>query len=230
MRGEQSAQEKTLVEFSGGPGQIDRQVGVWGRWSKVVKNMDSVAVLELFRRSEALLEGHFELSSGLHSAGYLQCARVLQYPDMAQKLGQALAAKAARLDPTVVLSPALGGVVLGHEVARSLGVRALFAERRDGRLALRRGFQVSSDDRVLVVEDVVTTGLSTRETIQVATAAGSTAIGATALIDRGEPQAEFVLPFEALVRFPLPTHQPAACPMCACGERVIKPGSRSPGQ
>ncbi|MEE2790669.1 MAG: orotate phosphoribosyltransferase [Acidobacteriota bacterium] len=188
--------------------------------------MDSVGVLELFRQSEALLEGHFELSSGLHSAGYLQCARVLQYPERSQKLGQALAAKAAGLEPTVVLSPALGGVVLGHEVARALGVRALFAERRDERLLLRRGFQIVSDERVLIVEDVVTTGLSTRETIGVATAAGGNVIGATALIDRGEAPAEFALPFEVLVRFPLPTHRPEACPMCVCGEPVIKPGSR----
>ena len=190
--------------------------------------LDSAAVLELFRQSEGLLEGHFQLSSGLHSSGYLQCARVLQYPERAERLGRALAAAVARLDPTVVLSPALGGVVLGHEVARALGVRALFVERRAGRLVLRRGFQVASGERVLVVEDVVTTGLSTRETIAVATATGATVVGASALIDRGDPPAEFDLPFHALLRFPLSTHEPVDCPLCACGEPVIKPGSRSP--
>lgn len=119
-------------------------------------------VLELFRRSGALLEGHFRLSSGLHSGGYLQCALVLQYPPHAAALGAALAQRTLDLDATVVLSPALGGVVIGHELGRALGVRALFAERQEGRMVLRRGFTLTRGDRVLVVEDVVTTGGSTR--------------------------------------------------------------------
>src|SRR6187401_2729646 len=122
-------------------------------------------LLNLFRQSGALLDGHFRLSSGLHSTGYLQCALVLQYPEHADALGRALGALNRQLGATVVLSPALGGVVIGQEVGRALGVRAMFAERQDGKLSLRRGFTLSSADRVLVVEDVITTGLSTRETV-----------------------------------------------------------------
>ena len=188
--------------------------------------MDAPAVLDLFRRCAGLLEGHFQLSSGLHSRGYLQSARVLQHPAHAAALGQALAAQAASLEPGVVLSPALGGVIIGHEVARALGVRALFAERRDGLLALRRGFRIDPGERVLVVEDVVTTGGSTRETIDVAAAAGGTVVGALAIIDRGEQPVRFEVPFDALVQIPLPAYESAGCPMCASGEPVSKPGSR----
>ena len=189
--------------------------------------MNSAKALDLFRRYEGLLEGHFQLSSGLHSSGYLQCARVLQHPGHAAALGQALAAQITGFEPEVVLSPALGGVVIGHEVARALGVRALFAERRDGRLALRRGFRIEPGERVLVVEDVVTTGGSTRETIEVAVAAGGTVVGATAIIDRGEEPVRFDVPFHALVQIPLPAYESAGCPMCASGEPVSKPGSRT---
>src|SRR5437763_6365917 len=142
------------------------------------------ALLDLFRRSGALLEGHFRLTSGLHSSGYLQCALVLQHPDHAATLGGAIAARTRGLGATVVLSPALGGVIIGHEVGRALGARAIFAERQDGALMLRRGFSVSERDRVLVVEDVLTTGGSTRETMQVARAAGAQVIGAAAIVDR----------------------------------------------
>src|SRR5215469_1548480 len=127
-------------------------------------------LLDLFRKSGALLEGHFRLTSGLHSPGYLQCALVLQHPDAADRLGRAIAARTRELRPTVVLSPALGGIVIGQEVGRALGVRAIFAERQDGMLTLRRGFTIGDSERVLVVEDVLTTGGSTRETMQVAKA------------------------------------------------------------
>jgi len=128
-------------------------------------------VLNLFRSSGALLEGHFKLSSGLHSGGYLQCALVLQHPAHAGKLGQALGAQLRALGATKVLSPALGGLIIGHEVGRELGLPAIFAERVDGKLTLRRGFSLNAADRVVVIEDVVTTGGSTRETMDVATAA-----------------------------------------------------------
>jgi len=130
-------------------------------------------LLDLFRRSGALLDGHFRLSSGLHSTGYLQCALVLSRPEDAEVIGRALGSRVRALGATVVLSPALGGVVIGHEVGRALGVRALFAERQDGALTLRRGFTLAPGDRVLVVEDVLTTGGSTRETMQVARASGA---------------------------------------------------------
>ncbi|MDP6579159.1 MAG: orotate phosphoribosyltransferase [Vicinamibacterales bacterium] len=191
--------------------------------------MDSTAVLDLFRRCDAFFEGHFQLTSGLHSRGYLQCAQVLQHPQHAAALGQALATQAVHLEPGVVLSPALGGVIIGYEVARALGVRALFAERRDGRLTLRRGFRLDPGERVLVVEDVVTTGGSTRETIEVAKAAGGTVVGAAAIIDRGEEPVRFDVPFDALVQIPLPAYEAAGCPMCGRGEPVSKPGSRPEG-
>src|SRR5438046_3258685 len=140
--------------------------------------MDSQSVIDLFRRSGALLEGHFRLTSGLHSSGYLQCALVLQHPQHAETLGRAIGNRARGLRSTVVLSPALGGVVIGHEVGRALGVRAIFAERQDGALMLRRGFMLGENDRVLVVEDVLTTGGSTRETMQVASASGAHVVGA----------------------------------------------------
>ena len=184
-------------------------------------------VIALFRRSGALLEGHFRLTSGLHSPGYLQSALVLQHPRDAAQLAEALRPGVAALAPTVVLSPALGGIVIGHEVARSLGVRAVFAERQDGRLSLRRGFTLSATDRVLVVEDVVTTGGSTRETIEVARASGATVVGAASIVDRSGGQASLGVPYHTLLAFTLPTYEADNCPLCAQGLPVVKPGSRT---
>ncbi|HEX3704100.1 MAG TPA: orotate phosphoribosyltransferase [Vicinamibacterales bacterium] len=183
-------------------------------------------LLDRFRKSGALLEGHFRLSSGLHSSGYLQCALVLQQPDSAEALGRAIAERARVWRPTVVLSPALGGVVIGHEVGRALGVRALFAERQDGELTLRRGFVLSERDRVLVIEDVLTTGKSTRETMQVARAAGAQIVGAASIVDRSGGTLALDVPFAALVDIALPTYEPERCPLCAQGLPVVKPGSR----
>ena len=191
--------------------------------------MDRDAVLDLFRRSGALLDGHFRLTSGLHSSGYLQCALVLQYPDTAETLGRAIAERVASLDATVVLSPALGGIVIGQEVGRALKVRAVFAERQDGTLTLRRGFTLGEADRVLVVEDVVTTGGSTRETMQVARASGARVVGAASVVDRSGNASSQIdgVPYRALVGVALPTYEPAECPLCGQGLAVVKPGSRS---
>jgi len=185
------------------------------------------SVLDRFRRVGALLEGHFRLTSGLHSPGYLQCALVLQHPREAEACGAEIAARVKDLKPQVVLSPALGGIVIGQEVGRALGVRAIFAERQDGKLSLRRGFALEPRERVLVVEDVVTTGMSTRETIEVARAAGATVVGAASIIDRSGGQQSLDVPFQALATVSLPTYQPDACPLCARGEPVVKPGSRA---
>src|SRR5215510_8902286 len=185
-------------------------------------------LLDLFRRSGALLDGHFRLTSGLHSSGYLQCALVLQHPQSAELLGRALGDRAAPLRATAVLSPALGGIVIGQEVGRALGVRALFAERQDGQLTLRRGFTLSERDRVLVVEDVLTTGGSTRETIEVAKAAGAQVVGAASIVDRSGPslarETDLGVPFAALLNVDLPTYEPDECPLCAQGLPVVKPG------
>ena len=189
--------------------------------------MTETEVLDLFRQSGALLEGHFKLSSGLHSNRYLQSALVLQFPDFAERMGRALAARLEHLQPTVVLSPALGGIVIGQEVGRALKVRSIFAERQDGRLTLRRGFSLSPADRVVVVEDVITTGLSTRETIDAAAASGAQVLAAAAIVDRGAEASRLNVPLQALVRMQVPAYQAEACPMCAGGEPVVKPGSRT---
>jgi len=185
------------------------------------------SVLDRFRRVGAYLEGHFRLTSGLHSPGYMQCALVLAHPREAEALGAELASRVRSLGATVVLSPALGGIVIGQEVGRALDVRAIFAERQDGVLVLRRGFTLSRDDRVLVVEDVVTTGKSTRETIDVARAAGAQVVGAAAIIDRSGGEQNLDVPFHALATIALPTYQPESCPLCAAGQPVVKPGSRA---
>jgi orotate phosphoribosyltransferase len=185
------------------------------------------AILDRFRRARALLEGHFRLTSGLHSPGYLQCALVLQHPREAEALGAAIADRLRGLGAQTVLSPALGGVVIGQEVGRALGVRAIFAERQDGRLMLRRGFALDPGEKVLVVEDVVTTGGSTRETIDLAREAGAVVVGAAAIIDRSGGQQKIDVPFHVLAEISLPTYDPASCPLCLAGQPVVKPGSRA---
>jgi orotate phosphoribosyltransferase len=190
--------------------------------------MTEAEVLRVFRSSGALLEGHFRLSSGLHSPGYLQCALVLQHPREAEALGAALGAIVRSLGVQTVMSPALGGVVIGQEVGRALGVRAIFAERADGSLTLRRGFALDPGERVLIVEDVVTTGGSTRETMEVARAAGAVVVGACAIVDRSGGKQGLDVPFRSLLPMEVTTYQPDACPLCQQGIPVVKPGSRTP--
>jgi len=188
--------------------------------------MNADDVLERFRRTGALLEGHFVLTSGLHSAVYLQCALVLQHPAEAEALGEELAERFARGQIETVVSPAIGGIVIGWEVARALGVRAIWAEREGGRMTLRRGFTVRPGEQVLVVEDVVTTGGSTRETIEALRAAGALVVGAGSIIDRSGGAADVGVPRVALATLDVPAHAPAACPQCAAGVPAVKPGSR----
>jgi orotate phosphoribosyltransferase len=187
-------------------------------------------VLDLFRASGALLEGHFQLSSGLHSSRYLQCALVLEDPRRAERLGRALAARMAA-GITTVVSPALGGLIIGHEVARALGVRHIFTERdANGRAVLRRGFALRETDRVAVIEDVVTTGLSTREVVEVVRAAGAQVVAVGAIVDRSGGRAGFRtdldVPFASLVALDVPAMQPESCELCRAGQPVVKPGSR----
>ena len=189
-------------------------------------NQPVSTVVDQFRHAGALLEGHFRLTSGLHSPGYLQCALVLQHPREAEAYGVALAERLRDLGARTVLSPALGGIVIGQEVGRALGIRAIFAERVDGTLMLRRGFSLDPGETVVVIEDVVTTGGSTRETIEVARAAGARVVGAGAIIDRGGGLQRLDVPFHALAELSLPTYEPASCPLCLAGQPVVKPGSR----
>jgi orotate phosphoribosyltransferase len=187
--------------------------------------MNRDTVLDLFRASGALLEGHFRLTSGLHSNGYLQCALVLQHPAHAEKLGAALAEKTRALNIDLVVSPALGGLIIGHEVARGLGVRAIFAERQEGVLTMRRGFTIAPGERVLVVEDVLTTGGSTRETIDVVTNAGGQVVGAASIINRGGT-VDLGVPYSALADVTFPTWPADQIPDWLAAIPLTKPGSR----
>jgi orotate phosphoribosyltransferase len=189
--------------------------------------MTETEILKIFREHSALLEGHFILSSGLHSDRYIQCALVLQHPRVAEQLCSQLAAKLRDLHPAVVAAPALGGVIVSHEVARALGVRALFTERQDGVMTLRRGFSLVPGEPTLVVEDVITTGGSTRETMTAVEQAGGKVVGVGALIDRSGGKADLGLPMAALVTLEVRNYDPADCPLCKSGIPAVKPGSRA---
>ena len=184
-------------------------------------------ILKIFRERGALLEGHFILSSGLHSNRYIQCALVLQYPQIASQLGSELAAKLDNLGVRVVAAPALGGVLVAHEVARALGVRALFTERQEGRMTLRRGFRFADGEPALVVEDVITTGRSTRETIKCVEEAGGRVVAVGSLIDRSSGgNAGLGLSKASLVTIEAQNYHPSDCPLCRAGSPAVKPGSR----
>ncbi len=192
------------------------------------------AIFRLLEDLGAIRQGHFELTSGLHSATYVQCALVLQYPKYAEQLGRALAAEFMDLRVDCVASPALGGVIIGHEVARALPlradgspVRAIFVERdATGNLTLRRGFRVEPDEHVLVVEDVWTTGGSTYSTIRVLEEAGARVVAAGALIDRSGGQIELPVRTEALMELKVESYDASECPLCRTGSIAVKPGSR----
>jgi orotate phosphoribosyltransferase len=184
-------------------------------------------ILEIFRTHGALLEGHFILSSGLHSDRYIQCALLLQHPRVAEQLCSALAAKLRHLGATAVAAPALGGVLVSHEVARALGLRALFTERQEGVMLLRRGFSLAPGEPTLVVEDVITTGGSTRETMAAVEQAGGKVVGVGALIDRSGGMVDLGVPKAALVTLAVQNYNPAECPLCKSGLAPIKPGSRT---
>ncbi len=190
----------------------------------------SDALLALFREREAILEGHFLLSSGLHSPRYLQCARVLMDPVVATRLGgglaDALRPLLSRARPQAVVAPALGGILVAHEVARGLGCLAVFTERQDGRMTLRRGFTIGAGDPLVVVEDVLTTGGSTREVLAALEAHGGRVLAVGSLVDRSDGTLDFGVPRVSLLRLDVPTYLPEACPLCAQGSQPVKPGSR----
>jgi len=183
-------------------------------------------VLQLFEADSALLNGHFLLSSGLHSPQYLQCALVLQYPRHASALCDELASHFNRERLDLVIAPAIGGIIVAQEAARSLGVRAIFAERENGGLKLRRGFRIGPGERALVVEDVVTTGGSTRETMDVVRQHGGIVVGAGSIIDRSGGNVDLGETQIALATLTIPTYSPDECPLCKSGSTPVKPGSR----
>jgi orotate phosphoribosyltransferase len=183
-------------------------------------------VLQLFRDTGALLDGHFVLRSGLHSGQYFQCALVLQYPRAAERLCGALAAKLKGGDARTIVSPAMGGLFVGHEVARTLDMRHVFVEKNaEGRLELRRGFQIARGERLLVVEDVVTKGGRVQEALDIIRGVGGEVVGVGALVDRSDGKVDFGVQLESLLRLQVETFDPAVCPLCKTGHPVTKPGS-----
>jgi orotate phosphoribosyltransferase len=182
-----------------------------------------------FTECGAHQRGHFLLSSGLHSADYLQCALYLARPDRAARAGAMLAEHLRKMsvEPNLVVGPAMGGLIIGHEVARSLGLPYLFTEREDGRMTLRRGFAVAPGHRVAIIEDVVTTGTSTREVIEILTAAGAEVVAVASLVNRsGKDNPLDPFPYQALLEVSFPTWRSDVCPLCAAGTPIAKPGSR----
>jgi len=191
--------------------------------------LDAELLEQQLRQEDALLRGHFRLSSGLHSDTYVQCARFLRRPDLAATAAAALAGQiqAADLQPDVVVGPAMGGVVIGYELARQLGVPGIFTERdADGQMTLRRGFTIAPGEKVIIAEDVVTTGKSTLEVAKVLRALGAEVLGVASLIDRTGGNGGLNFPHFALLSVQAATYQPDACPLCAAGVPVVKPGSR----
>jgi orotate phosphoribosyltransferase len=187
-------------------------------------------VLQIFEDTGAYLRGHFRLTSGLHSNEYLQCAKVLQYPEHAEMLGRQLAAALKALapgrKPDVVIAPAMGGLIIGHEVARALGVRFIFTERDAGKMTLRRGFALQAGEAAVVVEDVVTTGGSSREVIDIARQAGATVAGAGSIIDRSGGKVDLGVPRASLATLEVIAYPPEDCPLCRENVPITKPGSR----
>ena len=188
--------------------------------------MTESEILDIFEKTGAMLKGHFKLSSGLHSGSYLQCARVLQHPRHAGELCKILAEKFKNEPPTAVIAPALGGIIVSYEVARELNVKSLFTERVDGKMTLRRGFELTKNDKVLVVEDVITTGLSTKEVIETVKSFGSYVVGVGCVVDRSLGGLDFGTQFKSVVKMNIPSFNQENCPLCAEKIPIIKPGSR----
>jgi len=188
--------------------------------------LNGKAILDIFRQTSAILEGHFKLSSGLHSGQYLQCALVLKHPEHCRRLCAELAKKFKKETPNIVIAPALGGVLVSYETASALGVPSLFTERKDGQMLLRRGFSLAKGDRVLVVEDVITTGRSTKEVIDAVKKAGADVVGVGAIVERSAEPIDFGARFESLIKINIPAFKPEECPLCKKKLPITKPGSR----
>lgn len=191
--------------------------------------MNQNEVKLIFEKNKALLSGHFLLSSGMHSDTYFQSALILQYPDIAENLAKSLAAEILKevSEIDVVVSPALGGIVIGQEVGRAIHKRAVFCERAEGKLVLRRGFSIAKGERCLVVEDVITTGLSTREVVDVVNSLGGQTVAVASLVDRSAGKVDFGVPRFSLLSLEVKSYKPEECPLCKSGIPAVKPGSRN---
>lgn len=184
-------------------------------------------IIEMLQETTALREGHFKLTSGLHSEGYVQCALLLKEPALAEKVGQALGEEFMAEKPDIVVGPAIGGIIIAYEVARALGVPGIFAERENGKMTLRRGFNVEKGQKALVVEDVITTGGSSQEVVELLQGLGVEVIGVGSLIDRSKGQNKLTVPYKSLLALDIKTFDPQACPLCETGKAIDKPGSRT---
>jgi orotate phosphoribosyltransferase len=183
-------------------------------------------IIEIFRKTEALLEGHFLLTSGKHSDKYFQCAKVLQYPEYNFLFGQLISEHFNNFDIDTVVSPAIGGIVAGQEVARQLNKRFIFTERENGKMTLRRGFTVSKGEKILIIEDVVTTGGSVFEVIEEVKKSGALVVGVGSIVDRSNGKVDFSVPFYSTLALEVQTYEPEECPMCKANVPIVKPGSR----
>ncbi len=188
--------------------------------------MTEQELIEVFKERGALLEGHFRLTSGLHSNRYIQCAQVLKYPDLSAELGKELAENFRELDVELVVGPAIGGIIVAQDVGRALGVPAIFTEREQGKMTLRRGFEIKAGTRIVVVEDVITTGGSTKEVIDLVKEHGGVVVGVGSLVDRHSGDLDFGVSFRPLLKLSIETYSPDDCPLCQKGLPVVKPGSR----
>lgn len=185
-------------------------------------------ILQLLKETDGLKSGHFKLTSGLHSEQYVQCALLLKEPAIAEKICRDLADLFKDLQPEIVVGPAIGGIIAAYEVARSLGVPGIFAERENGKMTLRRGFSVRKGQKVLVVEDVITTGGSSQEVVELLQDLGAEVVGVGSIIDRsGEKKVKLTVPFKSLIKLDIATYGPEVCPLCKKGIPVVKPGSRT---
>lgn len=182
---------------------------------------------EILEKTGVLLNGHFLLTSGKHSNRYMQCAKIFQHPDISAEVSKDLAEKFDGCDIDIVIGPAIGGIILAYEVARQLEVKALFAERENGSMALRRGFEIKAGSRVLVVEDVITTGGSVKEVIELVRALGGEVVGVASVVDRSGGRALFDVPFKSVMKIEIETYEPEECPLCKEGSVAVKPGSRN---
>ncbi|MEO6486440.1 MAG: orotate phosphoribosyltransferase [Thermoanaerobaculia bacterium] len=187
-------------------------------------------ILSLLNKTGALLQGHYRLSSGLHSPNYVQCAVLLQHPRNAKAIGEALAGRVRSIKPAKIVAPALGGLIIGYTVAEALQVPMVFTERKEGAMVLRRGLKIAQGERVVIVEDVVTTGKSTRETADVVAANGGLVFGYASILNRSGKENPFTAPFEALLSLKLETWEEADCPLCKGGVALDSPGSRYSGR
>ena len=188
--------------------------------------IDREETLRLFEKTQALLNGHFQLASGLHSGQYFQCALILQHPAYAEKLGRAIAEMFRGQEITCVIGPALGCIVIGWEVARALGVKGLYSERVNGEMKLRRGFSVNPADKILVVEDVITTGGSAQEVVALLQGS-ATVVGVASIVDRSATTPSFGVPYKSLLKMDIKTYEQAACPLCKEGRPIDKPGTKA---